>query len=64
MNKKKISKIQELEDKVDVLIKKYLEQKGIVESYIVKERSWKEKKINHSDEIRLLKKTIKELKNK
>ena len=34
----------DLEAKLDLLIKRFYEQKGIIDSYIVREREWKKDK--------------------
>ena len=33
--------LEELNKKVDVLLKKFIEQKGIIDGYIKRERDWK-----------------------
>tara|TARA_B100001093_G_C26393301_1_gene828053 strand:- start:293 stop:490 length:198 start_codon:yes stop_codon:yes gene_type:complete len=52
-----------LEQKVDLLIKRFEEQKGIIDSYIERERDWKKSKVLHNKEIKDLKKTIKKLRS-
>ena len=36
--------LEELNKKVDVLLKKFIEQKGIIDGYIKRERDWKKNK--------------------
>ena len=56
-NKKKLSK--EFEKKLDLLIKRFNEQKGIIDFYIKREREWKKDKELHKKEIKSLLKEIK-----
>ena len=61
MTKKNDFSCDSLEQKVDLLIKRFEEQKGIIDSYIERERDWKKSKVLHNKEIKDLKKTIKKL---
>ena len=36
--------LEELNKKVDVLLKKFSEQKGIIDGYVKRERDWKKNK--------------------
>jgi len=63
MTKKNDFSCDSLEQKVDLLIKRFEEQKGIIDSYIERERDWKKSKVLHSKEIKDLKKTIKKLRS-
>ena len=55
--------LEELNKKVDVLLKKFSEQKGIIDGYVKRERDWKKSKVLHNKEIKDLKKTIKKLRS-
>jgi hypothetical protein len=50
--------IQDLEDKIDLLIKRFNEQKGIIDSYVLREREWKKNKILLGKEIAVLEKKL------
>tara|TARA_B100001057_G_scaffold265710_1_gene265891 strand:+ start:3661 stop:3858 length:198 start_codon:yes stop_codon:yes gene_type:complete len=63
MTKKNDFSCDSLEQKVDLLIKRFEEQKGIIGSYIERERDWKKSKVLHNKEIKDLKKTIKKLRS-
>ena len=63
MTKKNDFSSDSLEHKVDLLIKRFEEQKGIIDSYIERERDWKKSKVLHNKEIKDLKKTIKKLRS-
>ena len=47
-----------LEEKLDLLIKRFKEQQGIIDSYVQREREWKKDKVIHKQEISRLEKTI------
>ena len=51
-SEKKLSK--EFEKKLDLLIKRFNEQKGIIDFYIKREREWKKDKVLHKKEIKSL----------
>ena len=38
---------KDLEKKIDLLVKRFKEQKGIIDSYIKRERDWKKDKVLH-----------------
>lgn len=63
MTKKNDFSSDSLVKKVDLLIKRFEEQKGIIDSYIERERDWKKSKVLHNKEIKDLKKTIKKLRS-
>ena len=63
MTKKNDFSSDSLVQKVDLLIKRFEEQKGIIDSYIERERDWKKSKVLHNKEIKDLKKTIKKLRS-
>tara|TARA_Y100001970_G_scaffold98281_1_gene123553 strand:+ start:1967 stop:2161 length:195 start_codon:yes stop_codon:yes gene_type:complete len=54
---------QNFEKKLDLLIKRYEEQKGIISSYIKREREWKKDKVLHRKEVKQLKKILKKYRN-
>ena len=58
MTKKENSSLSDLENRVDLLVKRFEEQKGIIDSYIVRERDWKKNKIIQNKEITKLIKVI------
>ena len=51
-----------LEKKLDELIVRFEEQKGIIDSYIHKEREWKKTKLLQAKEIRSLNDQIEKVK--
>ena len=52
-----------LEKKLDLLIKRFDEQKGIIDSYVKRERDWKKDKVLHQREVKKLEKTLKKYRN-
>ncbi len=50
--------IEDLENKIDLLIKRFDEQKGIINSYVQRERDWKKNKILLGKEIATLEKKL------
>ena len=52
-----------LEKKLDLLIKRFDEQKGIIDSYVKRERDWKKEKVLHQREVKKLEKTLKKYRN-
>ena len=50
--------IEDLENKIDLLIKRFDEQKGIIDSYVHRERDWKKNKIFLSKEMAALEKKL------
>ena len=55
MADKEISSLNVLEEKLDTLVKRFEEQKGIIDSYVERERDWKKSKILQNKEIDKLK---------
>ena len=49
------------EKKLDLLIKRFEEQKGIIDSYIKRERDWKKDKVLHKKEVTRLEKKLKKV---
>jgi hypothetical protein len=43
-----------LETKLDDLINRFVEQQGIIDSYILKERDWKKSKLLKNKELKIL----------
>ena len=54
--------LSDLNIKVNKLINRFEEQKGIIDSYIKKERDWKSLKFKFTKKIDLLKEELSELK--
>ena len=52
-----------LEKKLDLLIKRFDKQKGIIDSYVKRERDWKKDKVLHQREVKKLEKTLKKYRN-
>ena len=52
------SNIEILKERIDLLIKSFDEQKGIINSYVGRERDWKQNKIIQGKEISELKNQI------
>jgi hypothetical protein len=50
--------IEILKERIDLLIKRFDEQKGIINSYVGRERDWKQNKIIQGKEISELKNQI------
>ena len=50
------------EKNLDLLIKRFEEQKGIIDAYIKRERDWKKDKVLHKKEVTRLEKTLKKVK--
>ena len=64
MSDKENISLDNLEEKLDVLVKRFEEQKGIINSYVEREREWKKNKILQNKEINKLKnKLISEINN-
>tara|TARA_B100001057_G_scaffold391463_1_gene399660 strand:- start:41 stop:247 length:207 start_codon:yes stop_codon:yes gene_type:complete len=53
--------LEELNKKVDVLLKKFDEQKGIINGYIERERDWKKNKILNLKKIKDLEFELKKI---
>ena len=54
---------KDLEKKLDLLIKRFDEQKGIIDSYIKRERGWKKDKVLHRKELSRLEKNLNKFRN-
>ena len=54
---------KDLEKKIDLLIKRFEEQKGIIDSYVKREREWKKDKVVHRKEISRLERDLKKVTN-
>ena len=63
MPKKIESSSKDLEKKLDLLIKRFEEQRGIINSYIKRERDWKKDKVLHRKEVSRLEKDLSKAKN-
>ena len=63
MTEKNYSSLNSLEEKVNLLVKRFEEQKGIIDSYVERERDWKKNKILQNKEISQLKTKLSKEKN-
>ena len=63
MPKKIESSSKDLENKLDLLIKRFEEQRGIIDSYIKRERNWKKDKLLHKKEVSRLERDLNKAKN-
>ena len=54
---------KDLEKKLDLLIKRFEEQKGIIDSYVKRERDWKRDKVLHKKEVSQLERILKKATN-
>jgi|TARA_B100001094_G_scaffold323226_1_gene373719 hypothetical protein len=63
MSKTNESDSKNFEKKLDVLIKRFEEQKGIIDSYIKRERDWKKDKVLHKKEVARLEKNLEKARN-
>ena len=54
---------KDLEKKIDLLIKRFEEQKGIINSYVKRERDWKRDKAIHRKEISQLERDLRKATN-
>ena len=61
MSKSNNSPSKIFEKKLDLLIKRFEEQKGIIDSYIQREREWKKDKLLHKKEVNRLEKILKKV---
>ena len=59
MSKTNETSPKDFEKKLDLLIKRFEEQKGIIDSYIKRERDWKKDKVLHKKEVIRLEKKLK-----
>ena len=50
--------IEDLENKINLLIKRFDEQKGIIDLYVQRERDWKKNKILLGKEVATLEKKL------
>ena len=55
--------LKDLEKKLDLLIKRFDEQKGIIDSYVKRERDWKKDKVLHRKELSRLEKDLSKVRN-
>ena len=58
MSKDSESTSKDLEDRINNLIKRFEEQKGIIDAYVKRERGWKKDKVLHKKEISKLEKDL------
>ena len=63
MSDKNYSSLESLEQRIDLLVKRFEEQRGIIVSYIKREREWKKNKILLSKEVSSLEKKLSKEKN-
>jgi|TARA_Y100000385_G_scaffold69852_1_gene70064 hypothetical protein len=63
MTEKNYSSLENLEQRIDLLVKRFEEQKGIIDSYIKREREWKRNKILLNKEVSVLEKKLSKEKN-
>ena len=63
MSDKNYSSLENLEQRIDLLVKRFEEQKGIIDSYIKREREWKRNKILLNKEVSVLEKKLSKEKN-
>tara|TARA_E500000178_G_C17033293_1_gene761840 strand:- start:460 stop:654 length:195 start_codon:yes stop_codon:yes gene_type:complete len=49
---------KDLEDRINNLIKRFEEQKGIIDAFVKRERGWKKDKVLHKKEIAKLEKDL------
>ena len=61
MSKSNNSPSKIFEKKLDLLIKRFEEQKGIIDSYVKREREWKKGKLLHKKEVNRLEKILKKV---
>ena len=61
MSKPNNSSSKVFEKKLDLLIKRFEEQKGIINSYVKRERDWKKDKLLHKKEVNRLEKILKKV---
>jgi len=54
---------KDLEDRINNLIKRFEEQKGIIDAYVKRERDWKKDKVLHKKEVTNLEKELKKARN-
>ena len=61
MSKTNETSPKDFEKKLDLLIKRFEEQKGIIDSYIKRERDWKKDKVLHKKVVTRLEKKLKKV---
>ena len=61
MSKTNETSPKDFEKKLDLLIKRFEEQKGSIDSYIKRERDWKKDKVLHKKEVTRLEKKLKKV---
>ena len=61
MSKTNETSPKDFEKKLDLLIKRFEEQKGIIDAYIKRERDWKKDKVLHKKEVTRLEKKLKKV---
>ena len=54
---------KDLEDRINNLIKRFEEQKGIIDAYVKRERDWKKDKVLHKKEVTNLEKMLNKARN-
>ena len=63
MTEKNYSSLENLEQRIDLLVKRFEEQRGLIDSYIKREREWKRNKILLNKEVSVLEKKLSKEKN-
>ena len=63
MSKNKGPSAKDFENKLDLLIKRFKEQKGIIDSYVKREREWKKDKVLHRKELNRLERLLRKVTN-
>ena len=63
MSKNANSTSNDLEARIDLLIKRFEEQKGIIDAYVKREREWKRDKVLHRKIVAKLEKDLKKVKS-
>mgnify|MGYP001166285000 FL=1 len=54
---------KDLEDRINNLIKRFEEQKGIIDAYVKRERAWKKDKVLHKKQVTKLEKDLKKVRS-
>tara|TARA_B100000579_G_scaffold361539_1_gene319278 strand:- start:23 stop:217 length:195 start_codon:yes stop_codon:yes gene_type:complete len=63
MSKNANSTSNDLEARIDLLIKRFKEQKGIIDAYVKREREWKKDKVLHRKIVAKLEKDLRKIKS-
>ena len=63
MSKNANSTSNDLEARIDLLIKRFKEQKGIIDAYVKREREWKKDKVLHRKIVAKLEKDLEKVKS-